>query len=43
MYSYIVVKNKNELKQRITEWLQELNETPVVLRWKYGLNSLTTN
>jgi len=39
----IRVKNKNELKQRITKWLQELNETPIVFRWKYGLNSLSTN
>ena len=39
----IRVKNKNELKQRITKWLQELNETPIVFRWKYGLDSLSTN
>ena len=35
------VKNKNELKPRITKWLQEINETPVVFRWKYGLDSLS--
>ena len=39
----IRVKNKNELKQRINKWLQELNETPIVFRWKYGLDSLSTN
>ena len=39
----IRVKNKNELKQRITKWLHELNETPIVFRWKYGLNSLSSN
>ena len=39
----IHVKNKNELKQRITKWLQEINETPVLFRWKYGLDSLSSN
>lgn len=39
----IRVKNKNELKQRINKWLQELNETPIVFRWKYGIDSLSTN
>ena len=39
----IRVKNKNELKLRITKWLQEINETPVVFRWKYGLDSLSSN
>ena len=39
----IRVKNKNELKLRITKWLQEINETPILFRWKYGLDSLSSN
>ena len=38
----IRVKSKTELKQRIQKWLIEINETPVIFRWKYGLDSLST-
>ena len=27
-------------KQRIIKWLEEINESPVVFRWKYGLESV---
>lgn len=33
------VKSKEELKQRIELYLQEVNENPVPFRWKYGLES----
>jgi transposase len=33
----IRVASKTELKERIEAYLAELNETPVVFRWKYGL------
>ena len=39
----IRVKSKTELKQRIKKWLIEINETPVIFRWKYGLDSLSSN
>jgi len=39
----IRVTSKTELKQRIQKWLIEINETPVIFRWKYGLDSLSTN
>ena len=35
------VSSKKELKQRLEQYLKEINETPVVFRWKYGLESLT--
>ena len=35
------VSSKKELKQRLEQYLEEINETPVVFRWKYGLESLT--
>ncbi len=31
--------SKKELKQRLEQYLKEINETPVVFRWKYGLES----
>lgn len=34
---HIRVKSKEELKQRIELYLQEVNKTPVPFRWKYGL------
>ena len=34
---------KNEMKQRINLWLQEINEPPAVFRWEYGLDSLSLN
>jgi transposase len=37
----IRVASKEELKERIMKYLDEVNETPVVFRWKYGLDSLS--
>jgi transposase len=36
----IRVKSKAELRERIEMWLFELNEDPVIFRWKYGLDAL---
>jgi transposase len=33
------VKSKEELKQRIEQYLKEINKNPVPFRWKYGLES----
>jgi len=35
------VNSKNELKQRIRKWIEELNEAPVVFRWKWGLDKIS--
>ena len=35
------VSSQNELKQRLEQYLDEVNDTPVVFRWKYGLDSLS--
>lgn len=37
----IRVASKEELKQRIIKYLEEVNETPVVFHWKYGLDTLS--
>jgi transposase len=37
----IRVASKEELKQRILKYLDEVNETPVVFRWKYAIDSLS--
>lgn len=37
----IRVSSKSELKDRIEKYLIEVNETPVVFRWKYGLDSIS--
>ena len=37
----IRVHTKNELKERLQQWLQEINESPVIFRWKYGLDSIS--
>ena len=37
----IRVSSKDELKERIETYLDEVNETPVVFRWKYGLDSVS--
>jgi|SRR5882724_1146806 len=34
----IRVSSKQELRQRIEQYLNELNEAPVVFRWKYKIN-----
>lgn len=36
----IRVQSKDELRERIEMWLLELNEDPVVFRWKHGLDAL---
>lgn len=36
----IRVDSKDELKERILAYLAELNETPVVFRWKYELDDV---
>ncbi|MBT4637721.1 MAG: IS630 family transposase [Deltaproteobacteria bacterium] len=36
----IRVNSKDELKDRITNWVGEINAFPVVFNWKYGLDSL---
>jgi transposase len=38
MLRAIRVKSKNELKARIEQYLSELNSSPVVFRWKYGMD-----
>jgi transposase len=38
MLRAIRVKSKDELKTRIEQYLSELNESPVIFRWKYGLD-----
>lgn len=35
------VSSKEELKQRLKQYLNEVNETPVIFRWKYGLESVS--
>lgn len=37
----IRVSSKAELKERINLFFQEINETPVIFRWKYGLDSVS--
>jgi transposase len=37
----IRVKSKDELKERVECYLEELNKAPVVFRWKYGLEAIT--
>jgi len=36
----IRVRSKQELRERIETWLLELNEEPVVFRWRHGLDAL---
>jgi hypothetical protein len=35
------VESKDDLKQRMSNWLKELNESPVVFRWKWGLDTIS--
>lgn len=37
----IRVKSKQELRDRINLYLDEVNETPVIFRWKYGLDKIS--
>jgi len=39
----IRVDTKDELKQRILKWIEEINESPIVFRWKYGLDSISVS
>jgi transposase len=39
----IRVSSKAELKERILKYLNEVNEEPVIFRWKYGLDSLSVS
>jgi transposase len=36
----IRVSSKDELKERIEKYLAEVNENPVVFRWKYGIDQI---
>lgn len=35
------VTSKEELKERILKWFDEINQTPVIFRWKYGLDAIS--
>jgi transposase len=37
----IRVSSKNELTERIYKYLEEVNEQPVVFRWRFGLESIS--
>jgi len=37
---YIRVSSKEELKERILKYVEELNKQPVVFKWKYKLNEI---
>lgn len=37
----IRVDSKNEMKQRIRKWIEEINESPVVFRWKWKLDTVS--
>jgi transposase len=37
----IRVNSKHELKQRILKWIKEVNESPVVFRWKWKLDTIS--
>jgi transposase len=37
----IRVDSKNEIKQRIRKWIEEVNESPVVFRWKWKLDTIS--
>jgi transposase len=36
----IRVDSKAEIKQRIRKWIEEINESPVVFRWKWKLDTI---
>jgi transposase len=38
----IRVNSKDELRERILKWIKEINESPVVFRWKWGLESISS-
>ena len=37
----IRVSGKAELKRRILKYLKEINESPVIFRWKYNLDAVS--
>ena len=37
----IRVSSKSELKERIGKYIEEVNEQPVIFRWRYGLESIS--
>jgi len=37
---YVRVKSKQELKERIEQYLQQVNEAPVVFRWTYKMDEV---
>jgi transposase len=37
----IRVASKGELKDRIVKYLEEINQAPVIFRWRYGLDSIS--
>lgn len=37
----IRVSSKRELKQRLLKYIEEVNEAPVIFRWRYGLESIS--
>lgn len=37
----IQVSSKKELQQRLEQYLNEINDTPVIFRWKYGLETVS--
>jgi transposase len=37
----LTVSSKAELKQRITKYLEEVNQAPVISRWKHGLETIS--
>ncbi len=37
----IRVKTMEELKNRIEQYFQEINESPVIFRWKYKIDKIT--
>ena len=39
----IRVDSKNEMKQRIRKWIEEINESPVVFRWKWKLDTISVH
>jgi transposase len=37
----IRVSSKKELTERIYKYMEEINEQPVIFRWRYGLESIS--
>ena len=35
------VKSKSELKERILQYIDEVNQTPVIFKWKYKMDQIT--